>query len=76
LSYWKGKTNIEEIDTSSDFRLMNQCRNIFGGRSTYALYKVKDVIKMLKNLKKSRQINTDNCRNEIITQLIKIIKSH
>ena len=55
LSYWVKKSNAQNIDTSSDFRLMDTCRKLFGGRSSYVLYSVQSVIKIVNEVKKSRQ---------------------
>jgi len=55
FSYWKKKSNVEELDTSQDFRLMDQCRSIFGGRSTYTLYTVEATLTILTRMESSRQ---------------------
>lgn len=57
FSYWKKKAKIKEIDTSQSFRLMDKCRSIFGGRSTYTLYRVEDTLKILASMESSRQRN-------------------
>lgn len=55
FSYWKKKANVGEIDTSADFRLMDKCRSIFGGRSTYTLYTADDLWHILQGMDRSRQ---------------------
>ncbi|KAL6061284.1 SAM domain-containing protein [Balamuthia mandrillaris] len=58
FSYWKKKSGVEEIDTSQDFRLMDQCRSIFGGRSTYTLYTASNTLTILNRMESSRQKNS------------------
>jgi hypothetical protein len=38
---------VSDIDTSQDFRLMDKCRSIFGGRSTYTLYSAEQMLTIL-----------------------------
>jgi len=57
FAYWKKKSNVEETDTASDFRLMDQCRSIFGGRSTYNLVSAQALAKILHYIETSRQKN-------------------
>jgi hypothetical protein len=55
FSYWRKRSRVSEIDTSANFRLMNQCRSIFGGRATYTLYSAKSAIAILTAMQSSRQ---------------------
>lgn len=62
FSYWIKKSNVKNFKTDSNFKLMEQCRLIFGGRSTYSLLKKKDVPIILKCIRDSRQ----NDKNKVI----------
>ncbi|ELR18814.1 uncharacterized protein ACA1_151270 [Acanthamoeba castellanii str. Neff] len=57
FSYWKKKAAVSDIDTSQDFRLMDKCRSIFGGRSTYTLYSAEQMLTILQCMQRSRQKN-------------------
>jgi hypothetical protein len=58
FSYWKKKSNVEDTDTSKDFRLMDICRTLFGGRATYTLYSPEATLTILNEMETSRQKNT------------------
>jgi len=72
FSYWKKKSGVEELDTSQDFRLMDQCRSIFGGRSTYTLYTVEATLTILTRMESSRQKGI--FRATALNQLIEIAR--
>jgi len=55
FSYWKRKAGIEDTDTSKDFRLMDVCRTLFGGRATFSLYYPQGVFAILTEMENSRQ---------------------
>jgi len=74
FSYWKKKSNVEELDTSQDFRLMDQCRTIFGGRSTYTLYTVDATLAILTRMESSRQRGI--FRATALQELIDIARSY
>eukprot|EP01087_Luapelamoeba_hula_P010777 TRINITY_DN2869_c0_g1_i2.p1 TRINITY_DN2869_c0_g1~~TRINITY_DN2869_c0_g1_i2.p1 ORF type:complete len:394 (-),score=68.30 TRINITY_DN2869_c0_g1_i2:266-1447(-) len=74
FSYWKKKSNVEEIDTSKDFRLMDQCRSIFGGRSTYTLYSVDATLAILTKMEASRQKGF--YRSVALTELIALTRRY
>jgi len=74
FSYWKKKSNVEELDTSQDFRLMDQCRSIFGGRSTYTLYAVDATLAILSRMESSRQRGI--FRATALQQLLQIARSY
>ncbi|ELR14887.1 uncharacterized protein ACA1_306830 [Acanthamoeba castellanii str. Neff] len=58
FSYWKKKSNVEDTDTSKDFRLMDICRTLFGGRATYTLYSPASTLTILNEMETSRQKNS------------------
>jgi hypothetical protein len=58
FSYWKKKSNVEDTDTSKDFRLMDICRTLFGGRATYTLYSPTSTLTILNEMETSRQKNS------------------
>jgi hypothetical protein len=58
FSYWKKKSGVEDTDTSKDFRLMDVCRTLFGGRATYTLYSPQSTLTILAEMETSRQKNT------------------
>eukprot|EP01104_Vermistella_antarctica_P008184 TRINITY_DN2044_c0_g1_i1.p1 TRINITY_DN2044_c0_g1~~TRINITY_DN2044_c0_g1_i1.p1 ORF type:complete len:598 (-),score=112.26 TRINITY_DN2044_c0_g1_i1:263-2056(-) len=67
FSYWRKRAGVSEIDTSMDFRLMDQCRTIFGGRATYTLYTAQGALAILTKMENSRLktgfTNFENLRN-------------
>lgn len=75
FSYWKKKANVGELDTASDFRLMDKCRGIFGGRSTYTLYYANELWLVLDGMFQSRQKHhfktLDQLRNIVYTYVDK-----
>lgn len=58
FSYWRKRAGVEELDTSMDFRLMDQCRSIFGGRATYTLYTAEAAYTILQKMENSRLKST------------------
>ncbi len=58
FSYWKKKSSVEDTDTSKDFRLMDICRTLFGGRATYTLYSPESTMTILNEMEASRQKNS------------------
>ena len=71
FSYWKIKVGVEQIKSSKNFKIMTLCRNIFGGRSTYTLYTSENTLKILNEIKNSRQNNIH--KNENLYELIKLV---
>eukprot|EP00005_Dracoamoeba_jomungandri_P004995 CAMPEP_0174257134 /NCGR_PEP_ID=MMETSP0439-20130205/6301_1 /TAXON_ID=0 /ORGANISM="Stereomyxa ramosa, Strain Chinc5" /LENGTH=137 /DNA_ID=CAMNT_0015340075 /DNA_START=565 /DNA_END=978 /DNA_ORIENTATION=- len=74
FSYWKKKSGVEEIDTSLDFRLMDTCRKIYGGRATYTLYSAQSAHLILEAMVNSRQKGI--CESKPLRKLMKIVAKY
>jgi hypothetical protein len=63
FTYWTNKLNIVGITANNNFLLMCECRKIIPGRSTYTLYTLDDVSRLLLSAFKSRKIKNFNVYN-------------